>query len=142
MALAADLLLSAALLVVLQWAWSGPWHLVDGLGWAGAAAAYAALVSLLLGLAGLPLAVWNGHVRERRYGFSTQGLGGWLVDWVKGRAVSLVLTAALWTGLVGLARTLPSAWPVVAAAAVALAAGFLSFVAPVVLEPIDRKSVV
>ena len=139
MALAADLLLSAALLAVLQWAWSGPWHLVDGLGWAGAAAAYAALVSILLGLAGLPIAVWSGHVRERRYGFSTQGLGGWLVDWAKGGAVSLVLTAALWTGLVGLARALPSAWPAVAAAAVALAAGFLSFVAPVVLEPIFNR---
>ena len=139
MALAADLLLSAALLVVLQWAWSGPWHLVDGLGWAGAAAAYAALAFALLRAASGCRSTSGAYVRERRYGFSTQGLGGWLVDWMKGGAVSLVLTAALWTGLVGLARALPSAWPVVAAAAVALAAGFLSFVAPVVLEPIFNR---
>ncbi len=138
-ALVVDLLLSAGLLVVLQWAWSGPWRLVDSLGWAGAAAAYAALVLLLGGLVGLPLAVWRGHVRERRWGFSTQRLAGWLVDWTKGEAVSLVLTVALWTGLVGLARALPSAWPAAASAAVALAVGFLSFVAPVVLEPIFNR---
>jgi STE24 endopeptidase len=138
-ALVADLLLSGALLVVLQWVWPGPWHLVDGLGWAGSAAAYAGLVSLLGGLVELPLEVWRGHVRERRWGFSTQGLAGWLMDWAKGEAVSIVLTAALWTGLVGLARALPSAWPAAAAAAVALAVGFLSFVAPVVLEPIFNR---
>ena len=138
-ALVADLLLSAALLVVLRWLWLGPWHLVDGLGWAGSAAAFAALVSLLSGVVGLPLAVWGGHVRERRWGFSTQGLPGWLADWAKGEAVSLVLTVALWAGLVGLARALPSAWPAAAAAAAALATGFLSFVAPVVLEPIFNR---
>jgi STE24 endopeptidase len=113
-ALVIDLLLSAGLLVVLQWAWSGPWRLVDGLGWAGAAAGYAALVSLLGGLAGLPVALWRGHVRERRWGFSTQRLAGWLADWAKGEAVSLVLTVALWTGLVGLVRALPSAGPAAA----------------------------
>src|SRR5207253_5632132 len=45
----------------------------------------------------------------------------------------------LWTGLVGLSRWLPSARPVPAAAALALAVGFLSFVAPVVLEPIFNR---
>lgn len=137
--LAGDLLLSAALLAVLRWAWAGPWRLAAGLGWAGSAAAYAALVALLGALAGLPVALWRGYLHERRWGFSTQSPAGWLVDRAKGEAVSILLLGALWTGLVGLARTLPSAWPAAAAGAVALAAGVLSFVAPVVLEPIFNR---
>jgi STE24 endopeptidase len=134
-----ELVLSVSALAVLQWGWAGPWHLVDGLGWAGAAAAYAALVTVAGEIVRLPVSFWRDHLRERRYGFSTQSLGGWLVDAVKGEAVALVLTAAFWVGLVALARSLPSAWPAVAAAALAVAVGFLSFVAPVVLEPIFNR---
>jgi hypothetical protein len=50
-----DLLLSVGALAVLQWGWQGPWHLVDGLGWAGSAAAYAAIVSSALLLVQLPV---------------------------------------------------------------------------------------
>ena len=134
-----DLVLSVAVLAVLQWGWAGPWHLVDGLGWAGAAAVYAALVTVAGEIVRSPVSFWRDYLRERRYGFSTQSRAGWLVDAVKGEAITLLLTAAFWVGLVGLARSLPSAWPAVAAAALALAVGFLSFVAPVVLEPIFNR---
>jgi STE24 endopeptidase len=137
-ALALDLICSVAVLAVLQWGWGGPWRLVDGLGWAGAAAAYAGVVSVLSALVQLPVSYWR-HVHERRWEFSTQGAAGWLADAAKGEAVGLVLTGAFWVGLVGLARGLPSAWPVAAAAALALAFAFLSFVAPVVLEPIFNR---
>jgi len=86
-----------------------------------------------------PLAFWRGWWRERRWGFSTQGAGGWLVDRTKGLAVSLVLTAAAWTGAVALARGLPGLWALPAGAALALAVLFLSFVAPVVLEPLFNR---
>jgi STE24 endopeptidase len=138
-ALVVDLVLSVAVLAVLQWAWLGPWRLVDGLGWAGSAAAYAAVVTAVLAFVRAPVSFWRGHLQERRWGFSTQGVLGWIVDLLKGEAVGVLLTAALWTGLVGLARWLPSGWPVVAAAALALAVAFLSFVAPVVLEPIFNR---
>jgi len=135
-AMCVDLVLSVALLAVLQWAWLGPWHLVVVLGWAGAAAAYAGIVTAIGALVRAPVAFWRGYLQERQWGFSTQSAAGWLIDQLKGEAVGLLLLAALWTGLVGLARWLPSAWPLAAAAALALAVGFLSFVAPVVLEPI------
>ena len=138
-ALFVDLVLSVAVLAILQWGWAGPWHLVDGLGWAGAAAAYAALVIVADEIVRGPVSFWRGYLQERQYGFSTQSRGGWLLDAVKGGAIAILLTAAFWTGLVGLARSLPSAWPVVAAAALALAVGFLSFVAPVVLEPVFNR---
>jgi Zn-dependent protease with chaperone function len=138
-ALFVELVLSVAVLASLQWGWPGPWHLVDGLGWAGSAAAYAALVTALGELVRLPVSFWRGHLQERRWGFSTQSARGWLVDLVKGETVGLAVTAAFWTALVGFARWLPSAWPAAAAAAFALAVAFLTFVAPVVLEPIFNR---
>jgi STE24 endopeptidase len=134
-----DLALSVAVLAVLQWVWAGPWHLVDGLGWGGAAAGYAAIVSVVGGIVRVPVSFWRDYLQERRYGFSTQDIRGWLADLVKAEVVALVLTAAFWVGIVGLARGLPSGWPVAAAAALALCTGFLVFVAPVVLEPIFNR---
>jgi STE24 endopeptidase len=136
LSLFADLLLSVAALAVLQWGWSGPWHLVDGLGWAGAAAAYAAVVSIVLLAVQLPVSFWRGHLQERSWGFSTQSAAGWFADLLKGEAIGLVLTVAFWVGLVGLRHALPSAWPAVAAAVLALVVFLLAFVAPVVLEPV------
>jgi STE24 endopeptidase len=139
LALFVELVLSVAVLASLQWGWDGPWHLVDGLGWAGTAAAYAVLVTALGELVRLPVSFWRGQVQERRWGFSTQSARGWLADLVKGETVGLALTAAFWTTLVGLARWLPSAWPAAAAAVFALAVAFLTFIAPVVLEPIFNR---
>jgi STE24 endopeptidase len=141
LAFAAGLALVVATYAALQW--SGPgrwlWHAVDGLGWAGSAAAWAAIVVACAELVRLPLAFWRGFLRERRWGFSTQTLGGWLADRAKGLAVSAALTAAAWTAAVGLARALPGWWLVPAAAALALAVLFMSFVAPVLLEPLFNR---
>jgi Zn-dependent protease with chaperone function len=139
LSLFADLVCSVAALAILQWVWLGPWHLVDGLGWAGSAVVYAALVSLALALCTLATAFWRGHIQEQRFGFSTQSAAGWAVDLLKGEAIGTVLLAALWVGLVGLARGLPSAWPAVAGALLAACVFVLSFLAPVVLEPIFNR---
>ena len=50
-----------------------------------------------------------------------------------------MLTGAGMAGLVGTAVLFPSAWPVVAAVGAALLVLLLSFVAPVVLEPVFNK---
>src|SRR5262249_47790151 len=76
---------------------------------------------------------------ERRWGFSTQGLAGWLIDLVKGFGVALLLTAAALTVLVGSARLFPSLWPLVAAAAGAALVLTLGFAAPVVIEPLFNR---
>jgi STE24 endopeptidase len=112
---------------------------LDGLGWAAAAVVWAALLVAALDLAVLPLDVWSGFVRERSWGFSTQSLGGWAADHVKGVAVSVVLAALAWLGLVGLGRALPSWWVVPAAVAATLVVAFLLFVSPLVLEPLFNK---
>ncbi|HVA29786.1 MAG TPA: M48 family metalloprotease [Gaiellaceae bacterium] len=133
--------LTAGVYAALAWSPSGSdlWRLVDGLGWAGSAAAWAALVVGVTEGVQLPVSWWRGLAHERRWGFSTQSTPGWLLDRLKGLAVALAVTAAAWTAVVGLARAFPGWWP--AAAAVALAGGvlLLSYVAPVVLEPIFNR---
>src|ERR671924_671891 len=88
---------------------------------------------------GLPLAFWRGHVRERRWGFSTQTARGWLFDRLKSFGVGLVLTSAAVLALVGLARAFPRGWPVVAAPVAAAAVLLFGFVTPVVLEPLFNR---
>jgi len=107
--------------------------------WWARGLAFPGLVVALSSLVRLPVAFWSGHVRERRWGFSTQTARGWLVDRAKGLAVGLVLTVPLLLGLVALARVLPRAWPAPSAAGAALAVLFVGFVAPIVLEPLFNR---
>jgi STE24 endopeptidase len=139
LALFVDLLLSVGLLALLQWMWRGPWHLVAGLGFAAAAAAYGAIVSALLGLVRLPVSYWRGYRQERAWGFTTQSVGGWLADVLRSEAIGVLLLTGFWVGLVGLRHAFPSAWPAVAAAALAGGVFLLVFVTPIVLEPIFNR---
>src|SRR5947208_6934530 len=104
-----DAALGAGVLAALAWSPAGDalWRIVDGLPWPARTVAFAALVLLVSELVRLPLGWWRGFVRERRWGFSTQSARGWLADRAKGLALGLVLTSALFLGLVALARALP-----------------------------------
>jgi STE24 endopeptidase len=134
LALAARMLLAAGTLIGLRFVGGD----LDGAGWAGAALLWAVVVGVAESLVALPLDAWSGHARERRWGFSTQSAAGWLGDRGKALAISVVLTAAGWLGVVALARAV-SWWVAPAAAAAALVVLFLSFVAPVVLEPVFNR---
>ena len=141
LALLVDIALAAGLLAALAWSSLGDWLFspLTSLSPVAAAAAYAALVTVFSSLVRTPLACWRGWWRERKWGFSTQGAGGWLADRAKGLAVSVVLGAGAWAAAVALARALPGWWALPAGAALALAVLLLSFVAPVVLEPLFNR---
>ena len=141
LALLGDVALSAGLLAALAWSSLGDWLFspLESLSPVPAAAAYAALVTVFSSVLRTPLAFWRGWWRERRWGFSTQGTGGWLGDRGKGLAVSIVLGAGAWAAAVALARALPGWWALPAGAALALAVLLLSFVAPIVLEPLFNR---
>ncbi len=108
-------------------------------GWAGAAALWATFVTMAATFVCLPLDFWRGYVRERRWGFSRQTLRSWLTDRAKGLAVGVVIAVVAWTALIALTHAFPSRWPLAAAAAAAAAVLLLSFVAPVVLEPLFNR---
>jgi STE24 endopeptidase len=136
--LAPDLALDLAVLSLLAFGPPGDWlyHWVAHGSWWGRTIDFTGLTVLGGFVVGLPISYWRGYVHEKQWGFSTQTRRSWVLDRLKGLGIGFVLTAAMMVGLVGLARALPRAWPAVVAPGVALVVLLLSFVAPVVLEPI------
>jgi STE24 endopeptidase len=139
--LLADTGFSLGLLAVFAFSPLGDWvgRALNGLAWPVATLAWVATVQISAFVVRLPLSYWRGFVREHRWGFSTQTAGGWALDRAKGLAVVLVLSSGILVGFVWLARALPRAWPLAVAPAAALLVVLLSFVAPVVLEPIFNR---
>jgi STE24 endopeptidase len=139
--LALDFVLDFAVLALLAFGPPGDWigEALEGLPFWAEALAWPAAVVALMWLIGLPLSYWRGYVHEKQWGFSTQSRKGWLVDRLKGLAVGAVMTSAILFGLLAVARRFPDAWPLVAALGAAVAVLFLSFIAPIVLEPIFNK---
>lgn len=72
----------------------------------------------------------------RRYGLSTQSWGSWSVDVAKGYAVGLVVTLLMLYGVVGLARWSTQWWWTGGAALGAGLVVVISFLYPVVVEPV------
>jgi STE24 endopeptidase len=104
----------------------------------GAAGGTAIAVVVLLAVARLPLSAWTGFILERRWGFSTQTSGGWLRDWGKSVAVRAVMGAFIFLLLFAVIDRW-EAWPLLAAPGAALVVVVLSYVAPVVLEPLFNR---
>jgi STE24 endopeptidase len=115
------------------------YELVDGLPWWGEALAYSALVALVGSLVATPLAFWRGHLHERLWGFSTQTFPGWAWDRTKGVAIGIVLTVIPMFGLIAAVHVFPSWWPLLAALGGAAIVFVLSFLAPVLLEPVFNR---
>jgi STE24 endopeptidase len=109
------------------------WH------WWARALVFALLVVTSTALADMPLAFWRGFVHEHAWGFSTQTLGGWLVDRSKGLAVGLVLTGGALLAFVAAAHLWTTWWPAIVAAGAAGLVLVLGFLAPLVLEPVFNR---
>jgi STE24 endopeptidase len=113
--------------------------LVDGLPWWGEALAFSALVTIVGSLVATPIAFWRGYVHERRWGFSTQTVRSWAWDRVKSVGIGTAITAIAMLGLIASVHLFPSWWPLVAALGGAAVVFVLSFLAPVLLEPVFNK---
>jgi STE24 endopeptidase len=108
-------------------------------GWAPGRVALAAVAVVgVRALARLPFSI-RAFRQDVRAGLATQRLGGFLLDWLKARAVGLVLTVLPLAGLVLAARWRPPGWPWVAALAAALLVGGLALLGPVLIEPLFNR---
>jgi STE24 endopeptidase len=117
-----------------DWLWSltgGPW-------WARTLE-LTALVIAFSTLVRLPLSAWRGWIWERRWSFSTQSFGGWLVDMTKGLVLGALLTGLGLTLLVWSARAWPTWWPVAAAVGAATLTVLLSLLAPLLFERVFNR---
>ena len=111
----------------------------DGLPDVLGAFALGAAAVVLSAVVRLPLTVWLGLLHERAFGFSRQSGRDFALDRVKAVAIGALLTGVALAGLALAVRVAPSAWPAVAAVGAALLVLLLSFVAPVVLEPVFNR---
>ena len=140
-AIVADLALGLAFLTVVALTPAG--HalssIIDPLSEALGAFALGAVIVVLSALVRLPLSVWLGLTHERAFGFSRQSWKEYALDRVKGVGIGAALTGAAMAGLVGAAVLFPSWWPLVAAVGAAVLVLVLSFVAPVLLEPVFNR---
>jgi STE24 endopeptidase len=109
----------------------GPWWL--------AAAVLTVIAVTTSALVRLPVSFWTGFLYERRWGFSTQSARGWAADFLRKVLLASVFGVIEVVGLVALARAFPSWWPAVAAPPLALFVLVVTFVAPLVLEPIFNR---
>jgi STE24 endopeptidase len=108
-------------------------------GWAPGRVALATVaVSAVRALARLPFSI-RAFRQDVRAGLATQRLPGFLRDWLKARAVWLVLTVLWVAGLVLAARWQPPGWPWVAALAAALLVAVLALLGPVLIEPLFNR---
>jgi STE24 endopeptidase len=87
----------------------------------------------------LPIAFWAGYLHEHQWALSTQSLGSWSRDRVKGLALTLLFGTSALLGLNAAARVWPLVWPLIVATAAALLVLLLSFIGPVLLEPLFSR---
>ncbi|WP_430779792.1 M48 family metallopeptidase [Actinoplanes sp. G11-F43] len=95
-------------------------------------------IVLLTELITLPLAAWR-HTIVVRYGISTQSWGGWGVDLLKSLGVGAVLGAVVLAGFFTVTHFAPRWWWAFGAAGAAGLVVLLSFVLPVLVEPVFNR---
>ena len=86
-----------------------------------------------------PLTVYEGYVREHKYGLLNQSFGPWMRDQAVMLAVGAVLGAILLVPLFGVVRRLGKNWWLWGAAVSILFVAFVALIAPVYIFPIFNK---
>ena len=139
-ALGIDLVLELGVLAAIAFGPPGDWLAsATGGSWWARTLELVALVTGVATLVRLPLSAWRGWLYERRWGFSTQTLRGWLWDGTKGLVVGVALSGAGVVLLLGAVRAWPGDWPAVAAPGTAGFVLVLSVLAPLLFERLFNR---
>lgn len=86
-----------------------------------------------------PLGVYEGFVRERKYGLATQTFGPWMGDQLKGLLVNIVLGGFFAMLLFGVVRRVPRTWWIWGSVVSIVFLAFTVLIAPVYIVPIFNK---
>jgi Zn-dependent protease with chaperone function len=100
---------------------------------------YGAILTVLIWVVSLPLAWYEGFVREHAYGLSTQGAGKWFGDSLKGLALGIITFAlVMWVPYLLLRKSPRRWWAWTALAAIPLLAATF-WLQPLVIDPLFNK---
>ena len=94
---------------------------------------------VVLTVATFPLTIYEGYIREHKYGLSNQNFGQWMRDQTVILGVGIVLGAIFVVPLVGLVRRLRKNWWVWGAVASLVFIAFFALIAPVYIAPLFNK---
>ena len=86
-----------------------------------------------------PLTVYQGFIREHKYGLATQTFAPWLGDQAKGLAIGAVLGALALMAIYAVIRRAPRTWWLWGAGVSLVFVGFTIAIAPVFIEPVFNK---
>jgi len=86
-----------------------------------------------------PLTVYQGFIREHKYGLATQTFGPWLGDQAKGLAIGAVLGGLALMAIYAVIRRAPRTWWLWGAGVSLVFVGFTIAIAPVFIEPVFNK---
>lgn len=95
--------------------------------------------SIAVFILGYPLTVYEGFLREHKYGLSNQSFGAWMGDQGKGLAVGVILGGLLAMMLFGIVRKLPRTWHIWGAVAMIVFLAFVQLIAPIYIAPLFNK---
>ncbi|MGC1187513.1 MAG: M48 family metallopeptidase [Candidatus Acidiferrales bacterium] len=96
---------------------------------------YTPLLLLTIDIVSLPISIWQQYL-EREFHQSIQNWGSWLLDWLKGEALSMILAIFLVWILYAILRRRPQRWWFYFWLASLPILVFLLFISPFVLEPL------
>jgi len=94
---------------------------------------------IVLTVATFPLTIYEGYIREHKYGLSNQTFGQWMRDQAVMLGVGIVLGAIFIVPLFGLVRRLGRDWWVWGAVTTVAFIAFLALIAPVYIAPLFNK---
>jgi len=86
-----------------------------------------------------PLTIYEGYIREHKYGLSNQAFGQWMRDQAVALGVGVVLGAIFMVPLFGLVRRLGKNWWVWGAVTTVVFIAFVALIAPVYIAPLFNK---
>lgn len=115
-------------------------HMAGGSRWGGIMVFFMTLW-LLLQLLNLPFTLFGSYYWQQRWGFSTQSLGSWWTDYLKGAGIELVLSAAGVLLLFWFINRWPMAWWLAGAAFFSLWLVVQSLLWPVLISPLFNSFV-
>lgn len=94
---------------------------------------------VLLQLLQLPFTLYSTYFWQHQWGFSTQTLGAWWLDWIKSAGLSLIMSAAGVILLFGALNRWPGTWWLAGAAFVSLWLIGQTFLWPVLISPLYNR---
>jgi STE24 endopeptidase len=109
-----------------------------GGGWIATALLGAVALRVVFWLIDLPFSLWRERINTE-WGLSTRSRQLFWLDSLRGFLIGAILFAAVSLGFFAITRAAPGSWPVIAGACGVALVFVLSFLLPVVIEPLFNK---